>query len=115
MAHNCLIDFVRKQPSAAPGSLDAAADVAQPDTARAYEQVVDRDLIGAALAQLTAEQRQAVELRFLQGLSVAEVSAIVGRSEDAVKKLQARGLASLRRSLTAVRGPAAPGRSVRAA
>jgi DNA-directed RNA polymerase specialized sigma24 family protein len=52
-------------------------------------------------ARLTDDQRQAVELRFLlQGMSVAETAATMGRSEEAVKKLRARALVNLRRFLT---------------
>jgi DNA-directed RNA polymerase specialized sigma24 family protein len=47
-----------------------------------------------------------VELCFFAGLSVAETAARMGRSDEAVKKLQARALANLRRLLA----PAAPGR-----
>jgi len=68
-----------------------------------------------AMARLTAEQRQAVELRFLKGMSVAETAAQMGRSEEAVKKLQARALANLRRSLTETTHQSAPVRMVRAA
>ncbi len=41
-------------------------------------------------------------LRFLQELSVAETSAVLGKSEGAVTKLQARGLLALRRALQQV-------------
>jgi RNA polymerase sigma-70 factor (ECF subfamily) len=69
--------------------------------------VLDRQTLEPALARLTPEQRQAVELRFLQGMSVAETAAVMGRSEEAVKKLQARALANLRRSLVESIEPAA--------
>jgi DNA-directed RNA polymerase specialized sigma24 family protein len=54
------------------------------------------------MARLTPEQRQAIELRFMEGMSVAETAATMGRSDEAVKKLQARALANLRRYLTPV-------------
>ena len=38
-------------------------------------------------------------LRFLQGLNVLETARVIGKSEDAVKKLQSRGLLALRRVL----------------
>jgi RNA polymerase sigma-70 factor, ECF subfamily len=114
IAHNCLIDYVRTLPRTTTSSLEAATEVTEPGAARAYGQVLDRQTLEPALASLTPEQRQAVELRFLQGLSVAETAAIMGRSEGAVKKLQGRSLANLRRSLTAARSPAVSRRSVRA-
>ena len=62
------------------------------------------DQIKAGLARLTPEQRQVIVLRFLEGKSLAETAAAVGRTEDAVKKLQARGLASLRRQIECLSG-----------
>jgi DNA-directed RNA polymerase specialized sigma24 family protein len=43
-------------------------------------------------------------LRFLEGRTLSETAAIAGRNEDAVKKLQARGLASLRRGIECMSG-----------
>jgi RNA polymerase sigma factor (sigma-70 family) len=50
------------------------------------------------LSQLTEDQRDVLLLRIVGDLSVSQVAGIVGRSEGAVKMLQARGLASLRRT-----------------
>ena len=52
-----------------------------------------------ALGKLTLEQQEVVYLRFLEGLSVAEVAEVVGRNEGAVKALQFRALRSLQRIL----------------
>jgi RNA polymerase sigma-70 factor (ECF subfamily) len=115
IAHNQLVDFVRTLPRHTAQSLDVVADVAEHNSGAEYRCVLDRETLEPALARLTAEQRKAVELRFLQGMSVAETSAAIGRSEEAVKKLQARGLANLRRSLVETAAPKPPARLVRAA
>jgi RNA polymerase sigma-70 factor (ECF subfamily) len=101
MAHNCMIDYLRKLPRYSEQSLDAVVDVPEHGATSEYGQVLDRQAIEPALARLTPEQRQTVELRFLSGLNVAETAAAMGRSEDAVKKLQARALVNLRRGLSA--------------
>ena len=49
------------------------------------------------LSQLTEDQRDVLLLRIVGDLSVAQVAEILGRREGAVKMLQARGLATLRR------------------
>src|SRR5207249_3181610 len=52
--------------------------------------------LAGALAELPEDQRQAVELHHLQGLPVAEVAELLGRSPGAVGALLVRGLKRLR-------------------
>jgi RNA polymerase sigma-70 factor, ECF subfamily len=47
------------------------------------------------LKQLSDEQRDCLIMRFLQGLSISETAAVLGRSEGAVKQLQLRGVRNL--------------------
>jgi RNA polymerase sigma-70 factor (ECF subfamily) len=53
-------------------------------------------LLAEALGQLPADYGEAIVLRHLEGLTFPEVALRMGRSEDSVKKLWARGLAQLR-------------------
>lgn len=81
----------------------------QPEADRrvaASAEVEALDLIGAEqadalLAQLSPDQREVIALRVLADLSLAEVAAVVGKPVGAVKALQRRGLASLRRIMAA--------------
>ena len=57
--------------------------------------------VRAAVAQLPADQRQAVLLRFGGELRNREIAEIMGRSEGAVKLLTFRALTALRRRLGA--------------
>lgn len=52
-----------------------------------------------ALHQLSDEQRDCLVMRFLQGLSIAETAAVLGRSDGAVKQLQLRGVRNLAKLL----------------
>ena len=52
------------------------------------------------LSGLTDDQRDVLLLRIVGDLSIAQVAEILGRREGAVKMLQARGLATLRRIRT---------------
>ncbi|HVL82302.1 MAG TPA: RNA polymerase sigma factor [Actinomycetota bacterium] len=62
---------------------------------------IEGDELRAALAELTPEQQEVLQLRFLHGLPIAEVAVVVGRNEGAVKALQFRALKSLARVLAA--------------
>src|SRR3712207_130797 len=92
IAHNHLVDHLRSRPRYAANSLDSVAEVAERSAPSAFGRVLDQQALAPALARLTPEQRRAVELRFLEGLSVAETAEAMNRSDEAVKKLQARAL-----------------------
>lgn len=49
----------------------------------------------ACVAKLNADQQECILLRFMQGLSVAETAAIMGRNEGAIKALQHRAVRRL--------------------
>jgi RNA polymerase sigma-70 factor, ECF subfamily len=53
------------------------------------------ELLLEALRQLPGEQRDCLVMRFLQGMSIAETAAVLGRSDGAVKQLQLRGVRNL--------------------
>ena len=104
IAHNRLIDSIRRRPRHVQVTLDDAPELTAAPAFGSIDQQLALDQIKVGLIRLTPEQRQVIELRFLEGKSVAETAAIVGRNEDAVKKLQARGLASLRRRIECLSG-----------
>ena len=64
-------------------------------------ELVERDHALALLETLTAEQREVLVLRIVADLTIEDVATVVGRPPSAVKALQRRGLASLRRVLAA--------------
>jgi RNA polymerase sigma-70 factor (ECF subfamily) len=51
------------------------------------------------LDRLTPDQRDVLLLRIVGGLTVDQVASVVGRKTGAVKMLQARGLAAIRREI----------------
>ena len=69
------------------------------DHIRTHREHVDLDAVARALADLTDEQREAIELRFFAGLSAREAAEAMGKQEGTVRGLQFRAIASLRRSL----------------
>ncbi len=51
--------------------------------------------LSAALSQLTGEQQEVIALRFGSGMPIRQVAETIGKSEGAVKQLQARAVAKL--------------------
>ena len=62
-----------------------------------------RELIASALKELSAEQRQVIELRIIAGLPLKETATAMDKTEAAIKMLQQRALKNLR-NLLLVRG-----------
>lgn len=58
----------------------------------------------AAVGRLPAKQRQAITLRYLAGMSHAQVAAAVGGSADAARRAAADGLANLRKTYSTEEG-----------
>lgn len=69
-----------------------AEDDAMRDLATAHVEEV--------LANLSVDQRDVLLLRILGGLTIGEIALVVGKKEGAVKMLQARGLAAIRKQIS---------------
>jgi RNA polymerase sigma-70 factor (ECF subfamily) len=74
----------------------AAAEQGRADSNDPWEEVLDLQAAHAALVRLAVPQRLALTLRYLDGLSVAEVAAHIGRSVHATETLLVRARAALR-------------------
>jgi RNA polymerase sigma-70 factor (ECF subfamily) len=99
VAHNWVTDHYRRQPLP-PLSLDADRHEepnSNPSILVAVQ--LERERIRAALLRLPPDQRQVIELRFLEDWSHKEVAAALGKTEEATRALQHRALATLRRYL----------------
>lgn len=95
-AHNWIIDHYRRVPLA---DLHENLPCGDPPPEAQADLNQRQQHMRAALLSLTAEQRQVILLRYFQGLDPEETAAVVGRPTGAVKSLQHRALAALRRFL----------------
>lgn len=85
---------------------DTTVEPATADTGGAWgipeRSALDRDVAEALVAgikQLSPDQREVLELRFICGLSVVETAAAMGKNVGAVKALQFRAVRSMARLL----------------
>jgi RNA polymerase sigma factor (sigma-70 family) len=85
------IDFVAEPPEPVSAPVD---EVAEQALARISSEEVDR-----VLATLSADQRAVLLLRIIGDLSLEHVAHILGKRTGAVKQLQRRGLAAVKREL----------------
>jgi len=99
LARNAVIDHVRTRHdhTELDSLIEAAHGDAGPDEIAVVRQ--ELDAVGAALAGLTEEQREAISLRFFAGLSAREAAEAMGKQEGTVRGLQFRAIASMRRQL----------------
>lgn len=101
VAKNTLIDYRRKKKDVYILDDEDAPEVASLDPSA--EDVFDNKemlrSVERVMEDLTEEQREVVNLRFIQELSYKEISQILGKREDAIRKLQSRALKILKEKL----------------
>jgi RNA polymerase sigma-70 factor (ECF subfamily) len=99
IAHNWITDLYRRTP---PPPLELDENLSGEDQHKPEIQAeanLQRERVRAALHLLTAEQRQVITLKYLEGWGNHEIAAAVRKPVGAVKALQHRALSSLRRLL----------------
>lgn len=101
IAHNLVIDSVRKHPHILEEADERIADERHNPVEHA-ETADEQRRLRKAIARLTPEQQQVVVLKFIEEMSNAEVARILDKPEGAVKALQHRALTNLREWLGAV-------------
>jgi RNA polymerase sigma-70 factor (ECF subfamily) len=79
--------------------VEAGADKRQDGPEREVLAGITNDALLDAVKRLGPEQQECIALRFMQGMSVAETAAIMGKNEGAIKALQYRAVKALGRLL----------------
>lgn len=99
IAHNIVVDHYRGWRRDGELPLEERLPTSKGDPVRALDQSLTQSTIRRAITQLTPDQSQVILLKFVEGMSNAEVAEIMGKTEGAVKSLQHRALDALRRVL----------------
>jgi RNA polymerase sigma factor (sigma-70 family) len=102
IAHSRLIDD-RRRAARRPQTVQDASEVPveRPGGDAEHDALerLSRARVQALCEQLVADQRDVLLLRLMAGLTVEAIAESLGKSEGAVKALQRRGLANLRKVL----------------
>lgn len=100
IAHNLLVDYRRKRKPIRLSD-EHLKHMSSPDSSTEDEAAHSYNvgLVQQAVEKLTEEERQVVLLRFIEGLTHLEISAIIGKSEGACRVIQHRALTNLSRHL----------------
>jgi RNA polymerase sigma-70 factor, ECF subfamily len=97
IARNLVLDHVKSSryrlEMSTADILDSSADDRGPEH-EVVEEATAAELM-RCVAQLGRDQQECIMLRFMQGLSVSETAAVMGRNEGAVKALQHRAVRRL--------------------
>jgi RNA polymerase sigma factor (sigma-70 family) len=105
IAHNASIDDLRRRARrVSETNLDSVSDEPTGGADDVADEVMVRlatERVDALLARLSPDQRDVLMLRILADLTVEQTAAALGKSYEAVKALQRRGLATLKRGLLA--------------
>ncbi len=97
VAARVVADHHRKQYRAPQVELDETLVSSDADPAELLEGKLTQEDLKQAMQELTEEQRHVLGLRFGADLPIQEVARTLGKTEGAIKQLQARAVAALAR------------------
>ena len=94
IAHDLMVDWQRRRSrrkeTPVSGDLPSADSLSSVET---------RDLLSRAMSKLTREQREVLVLRHIEGHSSASAGELMGKGGNAIRALEFRALAAMRRAL----------------
>ena len=100
IAHNQVVDYLRKKAKHATTSLDEVLVSNGNNPQLVAEQNLDIERLLLATKQLTQAQREVISLRFASELSIAQVARVMAKSQGAIKALQHSAIVALRKTLS---------------
>lgn len=101
---------LRRRPDETPHGLAAESSQAMPSAEEEMMETLAGAETGRMLAILTDDQRDVITLRVVAGLTLNETATAMGKPVGAIKALQRRGIAALRRNIGNQAYPNGPAR-----
>jgi RNA polymerase sigma-70 factor, ECF subfamily len=99
IAHNLVVDYLRKGKQRAVVPIDAVEITSDTDPVTTAETHIEISRVVKAMERLTEDQREVVRLRFFGGLSSKEVSSVMEKTDGSVREMQSAALEKLRQIL----------------
>jgi RNA polymerase sigma-70 factor (ECF subfamily) len=96
---NLVNDYFRRAYNQVDEPLHDGLKAANGDPVSLSEQRIHQELVREGLSRLTPDQQQVLALRFGSGCTLAETADILGKKPNAVKQLQFRAIAALRKQI----------------
>jgi len=96
IAHNLTVDYLRKMDKRRTVPIDSVVLLGSDNPADTAEKNIEFERVTQAMKQLTTEQREVINLRFLGGLTSREVGDILNKSDGAVREMQRAAMEKLR-------------------
>lgn len=100
IAHNWITDYYRRHPLRAVALEENLHADPEGNPSNLVAQSMDRQRVRAAILKLSPDQRQVIELRFMENWSHQEVAQALGKNVDATRALQYRAVEALRQLLS---------------
>ncbi len=97
IAHNQVVDYVRKQNRQPVSELNEDITASDDNPLKATELKIETEQLAKAINKLTPLQQEVIALRFSCEMPIARVAAIMGKKEGAIKALQHSAVQSLRK------------------
>ena len=96
IAHNLTVDYLRKMDKRRTVPIDSVVLVGNDNPVDTAEKNIEFERVTEAMKQLSTEQREVINLRFLGGLTSKEVGGILGKNNGAVREMQRAAIEKLR-------------------
>jgi len=100
IAHNQVVDYLRKKSRQATVPLEESLAAGGSDPGQVTERKIEIEQLVLATKGLTRAQQEVISLRFAGEMSVADVARVMGKSEGAIKALQHSAIVALRKTLS---------------
>jgi RNA polymerase sigma-70 factor (ECF subfamily) len=100
VASRVVSDYHRQHYRTPEVELDESLVSRELDPSEAVERLMTQESLKQAMTELTEEQQSVISLRFGYEMPIEEVARTLGKTEGAVKQLQARAIAALARKMS---------------